>query len=76
MQENVVSAPPEVQDEIKRGLDTLKKHGYQVTARQDSSGDLSIDFRFGASEQTLKFANDEWKKPGTVEKRIVENLDI
>jgi hypothetical protein len=76
MQENVVSAPPEVQDEIQRGLDTLKKHGYQVTAQPNSSGELTIDFKFGATEQTLKFTKDEWSKAGTVEKRIVDKLEI
>ncbi len=76
MRENVVTAPPELQDEITRGLDVLKKHGYQVTAQQDSSGDLSLDFKFGATEQTLKFAKDEWQKKGAVEKRIVDKLEI
>ena len=76
MRENVVTAPPEVQEEITRALDVLKKHGYRVTAQQDSSGNLSLDFRFGATEQTLKFTGDELEKKGTVEQRIVDKLEI
>ena len=77
MRENVVqSAPPEVETEIKRALEVLQKRGYQVDASQGPAGDLSIDFKFGATEQTLKFSKDEWRTPGTVEKRIVEDLDI
>lgn len=76
MQENVVTAPPELQDEITRALGVLKKNGYKVTAQPDASGNLAIDFRFGATEQTLKFTKDEWQKRGTVEQRIVDKLEI
>lgn len=76
MRENVVTAPPEVQDEIIRALNVLKKGGYQVKASEASSGELSLDFRFGATEQQLKFAKDEWRNTGTVEKRIIDKLEI
>ncbi len=76
MRENVITAPPEVQNEINRALATLKKGGYQVTTQENPSGDLALDFKFGATEQTLKFTRDEWQKPGTVEKRIIDKLEI
>lgn len=76
MRENVVTAPPEVQDEINRALNVLKKGGYKVNASQGSSGELSLDFQFGATEQMLKFAKDEWRNKGTVEKRIIDKLEI
>lgn len=76
MAQNVIDAPPELQEEINRGLAALKKNGYRVTAKKEGSGDLAIDFQFGATEQKLKFAANEWQKPGTVEKRILDKLDI
>lgn len=76
MRENVVTAPPEVQDEINRALNVLKKGGYQVNASESPSGDLALDFKFGATEQVLKFTKDEWRNKGAVEKRIVDKLEI
>jgi hypothetical protein len=76
MRENVIDAPPELHEEINRGLAALKKNGYRVTAKQGGSGELALDFQFGATEQTLKFVKDEWQKKGTVEKRILDKLDI
>lgn len=76
MAQNVIDAPPELQEEINRGLAALKKNGYRVTAKKEGSGDLAIDFQFGATEQKLKFSANEWQKPGTVEKRILDKLDI
>jgi hypothetical protein len=76
MRENVIDAPPELQEEISRGLAALKKNGYRVAAKQSSSGELDLDFQFGATEQKLKFTKDEWQKKGTVEKRILDKLDI
>jgi len=76
MRPNVITAPPEVQQEIEQALAELKKNGYQVTARQDASGDLVLDFQFGATEQTLKFPKQESQKPGTVKKRIIDKLEI
>jgi hypothetical protein len=76
MQQNVIDASPEIQNEITRGLAALKKNGYRVVAQKDESGGLAIDFQFGASEQKLKFTADEWQRPGTIEKRIIDNLDI
>lgn len=76
MRENVINAPPELQEEINRGLAALKKQGYRVNAIEDGSGDLALDFQFGATEQTLKFSKDEWRTRGTVEKRILDKLDI
>jgi hypothetical protein len=76
MRENVIDAPPELQEEITRGLAALKKNGYRVAAKQESTGELALDFKFGATEQTLKFGKDEWQKKGAVEKRILDKLDI
>jgi hypothetical protein len=76
MRENVITAPPELQEEINRALNVLKKGGYTVKANEDSSGELSLDFRFGATEQVMKFAKDEWRHKGTVEKRIIDKLEI
>lgn len=76
MQENLITAPPELRSEIESALDILKKHGYQVTARQDTSDDLSLIFKLGENEQTLKFLKNEWQKNGVVQKGIVDKLDI
>jgi hypothetical protein len=76
MRENVITAPPELQEEINRALNVLKKGGYTVKANEDSSGELSLDFRFGATEQVMKFTKDEWRHKGTVEKRIIDKLEI
>jgi hypothetical protein len=76
MRENVITAPPEVQDEISRALNVLKKGGYTVKANEGSSGELALDFRFGATEQVLRFAKDEWRNKGAVEKRIIDKLEI
>jgi hypothetical protein len=76
MRENVITAPPEVQDEISRALNVLKKGGYTVKANEGSSGELALDFRFGATEQILRFAKDEWRNKGVVEKRIIDKLEI
>lgn len=76
MAQNVIDAPTDVQDEITRGLAALKKNGYRVTAKKEGSGDLALDFQFGATEQKLKFTADEWQKPGTIEKRILDKLEI
>ena len=76
MRPNVISAPPEVQQEIEEALAELKKNGYQVTAQKDASEGLVLDFQFGATEQTLKFSKDEWQKSGAVRERIIDNLEI
>jgi len=76
MRENVITAPPEVQDEIQRALNVLKKGGYTVNANEAPSGELALDFRFGATEQVMKFAKDEWRQKGTIEKRIIDKLEI
>jgi hypothetical protein len=76
MKENTISAPPQIEPEIVAGLAAMKKNGYRVTADQGTSGELLLRFRFGESEQTLKFANNEWQKSGTVQKRILDKLDI
>jgi hypothetical protein len=76
MRENVITAPPEVEEEIQRALSVLKKGGYTVTANEASSGELALDFRFGATEQVMKFTKGEWRQKGTVEKRIIDKLEI
>jgi hypothetical protein len=74
--DDIITAPPQIEPEIVAGLAELKKKGYRVTSEQGASGELLLHFQLGASEQTLKFANDEWQKSGTVQKRIVDKLDI
>ncbi|MBV9611438.1 MAG: hypothetical protein JO091_03155 [Acidobacteriaceae bacterium] len=77
MRPNVITAPPEIQQEIEQALSELKKGaGYQVTARQDAADGLILDFHFGATEQTLKFSKGEMQKSGTVKKRIIDKLEI
>jgi len=77
MPNNVVTAPPEISDEINRALDTLKKTRYTAIAHEDqASGDLAIDFQLGETKQTLKFTKGDWRKPGTVEQRIIDKLEI
>lgn len=77
MPNNTVTAPPEISDEIARALDTLKKTRYTAVAHEDrDSGDLSIDFRLGETKQTLKFTKGEWRKPGTIEQRVIDKLEI
>ena len=76
MRENVITAPPELQQEIERALNVLKKGGYTVNANEASSGELALDFRFGATEQVMRFAKDEWRQKGTIEKRIIDKLEI
>ena len=74
---NTVMAPSdELREEIRRGLETLKKSGYQATVDQDSSGGHSITFKLGESGQTLKFSDEEWRTKGAVEKKIIDKLDI
>ena len=76
MAENTITAPPQIEPEIAAGLAVFKKNGYRVSAEQGASGELLLHFRFGEYEQTLRFDADEWQKPGTVEKRIIDKLDI
>ena len=76
MNENVITAPPEITNEIAAAIAVFKKNGYRVTSEETPSGDLLLNFRFGENEQTLKFSSDEWRKPGIVEKRIVDKLEI
>jgi hypothetical protein len=74
--DDIITAPPQIEPEIVAGLAAMKKKGYRVTTDEGSSGEILLHFRFGESEQTLKFSKDEWQKSGTVEKRIVDKLDI
>lgn len=77
MPNTVVGASPEVQQEIEHALEVLKKNRYKATVQDDGgSGELSIRFEFGATDQTLKFKKDEWRKKGAVEKKIIDDLDI
>lgn len=76
MPNTVVGESPEVREEIEHALQVLKKDKYKATVSGGSEGDLSIRFEFGATDQTLKFKKDEWRKKGTVEKKIIDDLDI
>ncbi|MGA8028350.1 MAG: hypothetical protein WB992_14495 [Bryobacteraceae bacterium] len=77
MPNNAITAPPEISDEINRAFDKLKKTRYEATAREDQSSDeLSIEFKLGETRQVLKFTKGEWRKPGAVEQRIVDKLEI
>lgn len=73
---NAIAAPPAVLPQIERALDTLGKDGYSVTAHENASGELSIVFAFGASEQTFKFRKDAWHAPEAVQKKIIDDLNI
>lgn len=73
---NTIAAPPAVQRQIERALQTLGKEGYEASAREDPSGELSIVFTFGASEQTFKFRKNEWQAPEAVERKIISDLNI
>lgn len=75
MQENTITAPPQIQSEIVAALDVLKKKGYQVTSEKNGD-ELWLHFQFGEYEQVLKFSQDALQEPGTVEKRIIDDLDI
>jgi hypothetical protein len=76
MPNTVIGAPPEVQQEIEHALQVLKKDKYKATVNNGAEGDLSIRFEFGATDQTLKFKKDEWRKKGAIEKKIMDDLDI
>lgn len=72
----MIDAPPVVHDEIERALRSLRKEGYSANAREEASGELSIVFTFGASEQSFKFNKNEWHAQGAVERKIVGDLNI
>lgn len=76
MQNTITGGSPEVQQEIEQALEALKKNKYKATVGEESAGDLAIRFELGATDQTLKFKKDEWRKPGAVKKKIVDDLDI
>jgi hypothetical protein len=76
MSDNIINAPPELQAEITSALTVLKKKGYRVNVEEGAAGELLLHFRFGENEQTLKVTRDERQKAGTVEKHIVDKLDI
>lgn len=77
MPNNVVTAPPEISEEINRALDRLKKTRYVATAHEDQTSDgLSIEFKLGENKQVLKFPKGESRKAGAVEQRIIDKLEI
>ncbi|MBV8896900.1 MAG: hypothetical protein JO051_10350 [Acidobacteriaceae bacterium] len=76
MAENTLAVPSQIEPEIVAGLAALKKKGYRVKADEGAGGELALHFEFGANEQILKFSDNEWQKPGTVQKRIIDKLDI
>jgi len=78
MPNNVVTAPPEIADEINRGLAVLqKKEGYEAKVVDGPDADqFSILFTFGEASQTMKFKRSDAKKKGTIEKQVVDRLNI
>jgi organic radical activating enzyme len=77
MPNTVTGGSPEIREEIEHALQVLKKDKYKAKVSDDGgSGELSIRFEFGATDQTLKFKKDEWRKKGAVEKKIIDDLDI
>jgi hypothetical protein len=76
MPNTVIGGSPEVQEEIEHALQALRKNKYKATVGDGTAGELSIRFEFGATDQTLKFKKDEWRKKGAIEKKIIDGLDI
>lgn len=76
MAENTITVPPQIEPEVVAGLAALKKKGYRVKADEGTGGEIALHFEFGANEQILKFSGDERQKPGSIEKRIINDLDI
>jgi organic radical activating enzyme len=74
MANTIVGGTPEVTQQIEHALQILKKDKYKVTVQQD--GELAMRFEFGATDQTIKFKKDDWRKPGAVEKKVIDDLDI
>lgn len=68
----------EISAEISGALNELQKNGYVVTfvENEDAGGELVIIFALGEAQQTLKIDRDEWKKPGSIAKIIVDKLNI
>ena len=76
MENTVVGASPEIDEEINRALSTLKKRRYQATVQEDSSGQHAITFKLGETEQTMRFTDNEWRQKGAIEKKIIDKLEI
>lgn len=76
MQNVVVGNSPEITGQIKRALDTLKKSRYEVTVHDASTNDHAITFKLGATEQTIKFTDAEWRQSEAVERKIIDKLEI
>jgi hypothetical protein len=77
MANTIESGSPEIREEIEHALQVLKKDKYKANVQENgASGELSIRFEFGATDQTLKFKKDEWRKKGAIEKKIIDDLDI
>ena len=68
----------EVAAEISGALNELKKSGYVVTflENQEIEGELTITFGLGEAQQTIKIERYEWKKPGSIEKIVIDKLNI
>jgi hypothetical protein len=77
MANTIAGGTAEVTQQIEHALQVLKKDKYKAIVQpNEASGELSIRFEFGATDQTLKFKKDEWRKPGAIEKKIIDDLDI
>jgi len=76
MPNTITGGSPEVTQQIEHALQVLKKDRYKAAVQEDPAGDLAIRFEFGATDQTVKFKKDDWRKPGAVEKKIIDDLDI
>ncbi len=74
--QNTVTAPADLQEEIAEAFEALRKTGYQATAEQEGSSEISVVFKLGENEQTLKFTKDERQKKGAVKQRIIDKLEI
>lgn len=77
MENVVVGSSPEITEQVKRALDTLKKSRYEATVHDgEAGGDHAITFKLGATEQTIKFTDAEWTESGAVERKIIDKLEI
>lgn len=76
MPNTITGALPEQAEEINQAFATLRKDGYKATVNQGTSGEVSIVFHFGESEQTLKFDKGEWQKKDAIARKIIDRLNI
>ncbi len=73
---NTVTASADLQQEISEALETLRKNGYRANATEEPSGEVSVVFKLGENEQTLRFTKDEQQRKGAVKQKIIDKLEI